>query len=85
MADALSDSSSRGRVREFVVFLRQSAACEIIPASRELFDRALDFYHQRHDKNWTLTDCTSFVVMRERNVTEALTGDKHFEQAGFCE
>jgi predicted nucleic acid-binding protein len=35
------------------------------------------------DKRWTLTDCVSFVIMRERYVSEALTGDKHFEQAGF--
>ena len=46
-------------------------------------DRALDLYHQHGDKKWTLTDCVSFVIMRERGVTDALTGDKHFEQAGF--
>ena len=37
----------------------------------------------RQDKNWSVTDCTSFVVMREHNLTEALTADRHFEQAGF--
>jgi len=46
-------------------------------------DRVLKFYHQHADKKWTLTDCVSFVIMREQNVTDALTGDKHFEQAGF--
>ena len=35
------------------------------------------------DKEWPLTDCVSFVVMKERGITEALTGDRHFEQAGF--
>jgi predicted nucleic acid-binding protein len=40
--------------------------------------------HQHADKGWTLTDCVSFVIMRERNVTDALTGDKHFEQTGFA-
>jgi predicted nucleic acid-binding protein len=83
VADALAESEARGRVREFIMYLRGSAACEIIPASRELLDRALGFYHQHADKRWTLTDCTSFVIMRERQVTDALTGDKHFEQAGF--
>jgi predicted nucleic acid-binding protein len=83
VADALAESESRARVRDFILHLRQSAACEIIPASRELFDRALELYRQHADKEWTLTDCVSFVIMRERKVTDALTGDKHFEQAGF--
>ncbi len=83
VADALAESECRGRVREFILHLRQSAGCEIVPASRELLDRALDLYHHHADKKWTLTDCVSFVIMRERNVNDALTGDKHFEQAGF--
>jgi predicted nucleic acid-binding protein len=40
-------------------------------------------YEERPDKRWTLTDCTSFVVMEEENLAEALTGDRHFQQAGF--
>jgi uncharacterized protein len=83
VADALAESESRPRVSDFVSHLRRNAACEIVPASRELFDRALGLYHQHADKQWTLTDCASFVIMRERSVTDALTGDKHFEQAGF--
>src|SRR5580700_7833377 len=50
VADALAKSECRPRVREFVLHLRQSAACEIISASRELFDRALELYHQHADK-----------------------------------
>ena len=83
VADALAGSESRVRVRDFILHLRQSAACEIVPATREDLNRALDLYHQHSDKGWTLTDCVSFVIMRDRKVTEALTGDKHFEQAGF--
>lgn len=83
VADALAESESRGRLREFILHLRASPACEVIPASRELLDRALEMYHQHSDKHWTLTDCASFVVMRERGLSEALTGDHHFQQAGF--
>ncbi len=83
VADALAESESRSRVRDFILHLRQSPACEIVPASRELLDRALELYHQHVDKHWTLTDCVSFVIMRDRKATDALTGDKHFEQAGF--
>ncbi len=83
VADALAESESRARIREFIVLLRQSPACEVVAASRDLLDRALGLYHQHADKEWTLTDCTSFVVMREREITTALTADHHFEQAGF--
>lgn len=84
VADALAKSEARTRVRDFILHLRQSVVCEIVPASRELLDRALGLYHQHADKEWTLTDCVSFVIMRDRDVTDALTGDKHFEQAGFA-
>jgi len=83
VADALAKSECRPRVREFVLHLRQSAACEIVPASREQLDRALELYNQHTDKEWTLTDCVSFMVMRDRGLTDALTADHHFEQAGF--
>ncbi|HEX4350010.1 MAG TPA: PIN domain-containing protein [Verrucomicrobiae bacterium] len=83
VADALADSESRSRMRDFIHHLRQSAACEVVPATREGLDRALDLYHQYAEKGWTLTDCVSFTIMRQRNLTDALTGDKHFEQAGF--
>ena len=83
VADALAKSECRPRVRDFILHLRQSAAGEIVPASRELLDRALDLYHQHRDKQWTLTDCLSFEVMREREIASALTEDHHFEQAGF--
>lgn len=54
-----------------------------VPAHSDLFDRGADLYAQRLDKSWSLVDCMSFVVMRQQNLTEALTGDHHFEQAGF--
>jgi len=84
VADALAKSECRPRVRDFVLHLRQSPACEIVPASRDLFDRGAQLYHEHADKEWTLTDCVSFVIMRDRGLTDALTQDRHFEQAGFA-
>ena len=85
VADALSKSESRPRIHDFMSRLRNSKTTEVIPASRDLMDRGLELYnqHQDKDKEWSLTDCTSLVVMRERGISLALTGDKHFEQAGF--
>ena len=42
-----------------------------------------ELYSSRLDKDWGIIDCISFVLMEERNLIEALTGDHHFEQAGF--
>ena len=49
----------------------------------ELFDEGFDLYCRRPDKDWSLTDCVSFVVMQQRGLREAFTADRHFEQAGF--
>lgn len=55
----------------------------VIAAEQSLMDRGLQLYSARPDKDWSLTDCISYVVMQENGLTEALTGDYHFEQAGF--
>ena len=54
-----------------------------MPASRRLFTRGLALYKERTDKEWSLTDCISFVIMRDLKLSAALTADRHFEQAGF--
>jgi predicted nucleic acid-binding protein len=55
----------------------------IVPPGEELFSCGLALFSQRLDKDWSLTDCISFVVMERLGLQEALTGDRHFEQAGF--
>jgi uncharacterized protein len=54
-----------------------------VQTSDELFEEGFSLYSARSDKDWSLTDCISFVVMQRRNIREALTADRHFEQAGF--
>ncbi|HEY3874718.1 MAG TPA: PIN domain-containing protein [Candidatus Kapabacteria bacterium] len=81
VADALASSEVRDRTRDYFFILRNSPSVKVIEASCELFDRGLNFFHRHNDKEWTLTDCTSFIVMRDLGIKEALTGDKHFEQA----
>ena len=49
----------------------------------ELYRRAFELFTDRPDKDWSLTDCASFVVMEERQIRGALTPDEHFIQAGF--
>jgi len=83
MADAMANVFSRSKVSSIVAGIHASPQWEIAAASSVQLQRALQFYDQHRDKAWTLTDCTSFLIMRERGITEALTGDRHFEQAGF--
>ena len=47
------------------------------------FGTALALYQERPDKSWSLTDCASFLIMDQRQTTEALTHDRHFEQRGY--
>ena len=55
----------------------------VIPADHSLFLRALDFYERRLDKEYSLVDCMSMVVMEQRGIQHVLTNDHHFRQAGF--
>ena len=63
--------------------LQTSAQVEIVPVTEEFIVRGWKLFCQRTDKDWSWTDCISFVVMKERGLMSALTSDQHFEQAGF--
>lgn len=63
--------------------LVQDNDVRVVRSDPEIFDRGLALYASRQDKDWSLTDCISFVVMERAEIAEPLTGDKHFEQAGF--
>ena len=56
---------------------------EVIPQTDAQFKAAVERYAARSDQRWSLTDCASFLVMEERNISEALAYDRDFEQAGF--
>ena len=56
---------------------------EVVGLDANLFSRAFELFRTRNDKSWGLIDCVSFVVMKEHEVTDALTNDRHFQQAGF--
>jgi predicted nucleic acid-binding protein len=74
------------RRQEFVTLhrdIRANPNITVEPCTDALLEDGTNLYSQRPDKEWTLTDCISFVVMQRHGITEALTGDHHFEQAGF--
>lgn len=83
VADAFAGSSARQTIKALVTELENDPSVLLLEASAELFHQGLDLDHKRPDKHWSLTDCISFVVMGDRGLSEALTGDHHFAQAGF--
>ena len=83
VADALAGLHHRKSFSAFVEMSKTSPSVEVIGSSETLFEEGLELYDARPDKEWSLTDCISFVVMKRRQLTKALTADHHFEQAGF--
>ncbi len=56
---------------------------EIVWIDEELHIKAVELIKERRDKNYSLCDAVSFIIMRQRGIAESLTTDKHFEQEGF--
>ena len=83
IGNALSKKRYRHAAAELLDSLEEDPSVEIIPLSEELFAKALELFRLRSDKEWGLVDCISILVMQERGITEALTTDEHFKQAGF--
>jgi uncharacterized protein len=83
LADALRKPKMRAEFLDTFRMLRDDASTIIVGPEQRWFDAGIELYATRTDKDWSLTDCISFVVMRDRGIVAALTGDHHFEQAGF--
>lgn len=83
VADGLASARTRGLFSKLLERLQSDPRFTLVQASHDLFTRGVQLYASRPDKSWSLTDCISFVVMRDQAITDALTADRHFEQAGF--
>lgn len=84
LLNALSGSAHlRSAAVQTVEALFDEARVVVEPQTRELFSAAVERYGARLDKMWSLTDCTSMLIMERRHIDSVLTSDHHFEQAGF--
>jgi predicted nucleic acid-binding protein len=83
IGNALSKSRYHQAAVQLLAALEADPTVDLAPLSESLYARALRLYRERPDKEWGLTDCVSFLVMQDRRLTEALTTDVHFQQAGF--
>jgi predicted nucleic acid-binding protein len=84
LADGLSRVATRSIFLRLLGLLQADPLVLIVPADQNLLDRGLALYGSRADKDWSLTDCISFITMSDQGLTDALTADHHFEQAGFA-
>jgi predicted nucleic acid-binding protein len=83
IGNALSKLRYRAAAVALLDAIERDPNVEVVPLSEELYRRSLELYRQHQDKEWGLTDCVSFAVMWKRSITDALTTDDHFRQAGF--
>jgi len=63
--------------------IKMDASVEVVHIERAMDDEAWALLEARLDKEWSLVDASSFIVMKRFGMTEALTTDHHFTQAGF--
>lgn len=80
---ALSRLAYRASAAAILAALDRDPGITVVPLDDDTYRRALSLFASRADKEWSLTDCVSFVVMRDRAITQALSTDMHFAQAGF--
>jgi uncharacterized protein len=73
----------RPRIFEVVDAIKTVPYVQIIHIDEATDTTAWELCKGRLDKDWSLVDCTSFVLMQQLSIQEALTTDQHFEQAGF--
>jgi predicted nucleic acid-binding protein len=83
IGNALSRARHRNTAIAILESLDRDPQVDILALTDELFELAMQLFRSRLDKEWGLVDCVSFVVMQELELTDALTADEHFEQAGF--
>lgn len=85
LLNSVSSGNPRERhaVASAVQGFRNSDSVIVVPQTSDQFAVAFERYKQSTDKNWSLTDCASFQIMENQQITAALTHDHHFVQAGF--
>lgn len=83
VANSLSKRRFRSTAIRLIEAIYHSANIRVVSTDSYLWQKSWVLYKRSRDKDWSLTDCISFVVMHEGRIKEAFTTDRHFEQADF--
>lgn len=73
----------RERIFNHINIVRQNLYITHVHIDSAIDQSAWELCQNRSDKPWSLLDCSSFIVMQQMHIQQALTTDRHFEQAGF--
>jgi uncharacterized protein len=84
IGDGYARSGRRAKGEELLDKFIHEEGFQVMALSQEIMDQSMALFRSRSDKQWGLTDCVSFVLMEREGVTEALSADLHFRQAGFA-
>ncbi len=82
-ADAFSQSNTKPFAFEMIKRIHRLPMFVVVEFDPSIYQTGFELFESRSDKDWSLTDCISFTVMTQRGLSEALTADHHFTQAGF--
>lgn len=83
IGNALAKQRYRMASIHLLTSLAHDPMVDVVVLTERLYQQAFHLYCQRPDKEWGMTDCVSFIVMESRGLTDALTYDIHFQQAGY--
>ena len=83
MAKKILITGCAGYIGDIIVRMLANENYDIVGLDNHLFAAAFELFSQRPDKEWSLTDCLSFVIMRQRGIKQALAADEHFAQASL--
>lgn len=83
LLNTFSAVNDRAKGHDALAMIRAHSGWTLVGANPQLFEAGATMHRQHADKEWSLTDCVSFVTMRQNGIQKALTHDYHFEQAGF--
>ena len=83
IGNSLSRQKYRAAAIQLLDSLETDTSVEVVLLINSLYRSAFNLFKQREEKEWGLVDCISFIVMQDRGITDALTTDAHFQQAGF--
>jgi predicted nucleic acid-binding protein len=83
IADGYARIGRRHKALQLLERFETEVGYAVEPITEAVLQRSIALYSSHRDKEWGLTDCVSFVLMRDQGITEALSADAHFGQAGF--
>ena len=83
IGNSLSKAKTRNVALKLKESIEKSSRIKLVALSPELIDAGWKLDAERNDKDWGIMDCISFVLMNDLRISEALTADRHFKQAGF--